>query len=239
MNIAAVTRFTAIAAALAVVATSCTTSTDGTGTAAAPGSTDATTSPSVAAPSTSRIAPRQQAPGGPAMTISDYLAQNGIEESPVGRGDPGAPIIDLPIPDGWEDAGDDTPEWAYAAIVYTGPGAAEYTPSIVALLSKLVGDVDPQALLQASAGEASNLPGWTPMSEGKLTTLGEFPAFQLGGTWVQNGVTKLAAQKTVVIPGRDGSWYVLQLNADGLENQIDIIGPATLAIDDQTTITPQ
>ena len=42
-------------------------------------------------------------------------------------------------PEGWEDAGADTPEWAYGAIVYTGPEAAEYTPSIVALVSKLTG----------------------------------------------------------------------------------------------------
>jgi len=31
---------------------------------------------------------------------------------------------------------------------------------------------------------------------------------------------------------------VLQLNADGLENQAEIVGGATTVIDDQTTITP-
>jgi hypothetical protein len=67
--------------------------------------------------------------------------------------------------------------------------------------------------------------------------LGEYPAYQLGGTWVQDGQTKVVAQKTVVIPGSDGL-YVLQLNADGLENQMDVIGAATDVIDEQTKITP-
>jgi hypothetical protein len=49
-----------------------------------------------------------------------------------------------PVPDGWETAGADTPDWAYGAIVYTGPEGAEYTLSIVALVSKLTGNVDPQ-----------------------------------------------------------------------------------------------
>ena len=59
----------------------------------------------------------------------------------------------------------------------------------------------------------------------------------MGGTWSQEGETKIVAQKTVVIPGADGL-YVLQLNADGLENQGEIVGAATDVIDEQTTITP-
>ena len=40
------------------------------------------------------------------------------------------------------------------------------------------------------------------------------PAFQLGGTWTQDGQTKIVAQKTVVIPGSDGL-YVLPSGAAG------------------------
>ncbi|ORB32072.1 LpqN/LpqT family lipoprotein [Mycolicibacterium parafortuitum] len=243
MKRSVVTWSAAVVAALALVVSGCG---SGSETSSSPASSPETTSSpasetstSTAPPSTARISPREQAPAGPAPTIADYIKENGIEESPVKRGDPGAPQIDLPLPEGWEDAGADKPEWAYSAIIYTGPEAAEYSPSIVALLSKLVGDVDPQAVLDAAAGEASNLPGWEPMNEGKMTTLGDYPAFQLGGTWVQDGVTKMAAQKTVVIPGGDGSWYVLQLNADSLESQLDVLGPATLAIDDETVITPR
>jgi len=153
------------------------------------------------------------------------------------RGDPGSPTIDLPFPEGWEDAGADTPEWAYGAIIYTGPEAAEYTPSIVALVSKLTGNVDPQRIIDLAGGELQNLPEYEGWNEGAVSTLGEYPAFQLGGTWVSDGQTKIVAQKTVVIPGADGL-YVLQLNADGTEDQADIVSSATDAIDSETTITP-
>ena len=62
-------------------------------------------------------------------------------------------------------------------------------------------------------------------------------AYQLGGTWSQDGETKIVAQKTVVIAGADGL-YVLQLNADGLENQGDIVGAATNVIDDRRPSLP-
>jgi hypothetical protein len=86
-------------------------------------------------------------------------------------------------------------------------------------------------------GELNNLPGWKAMNEGEPSSLGEYAAYQLGGTWTRDGQTKIVAQKTVVIPGRDGL-YVLQLNADGLEDQAEIVGSATNVIDEQTKITP-
>ena len=63
------------------------------------------------------------------------------------------PTINLPVPEGWEPAGEDTPDWAYGAILYTGPEAAEYTPSIVALVSKLTGNADPQKIIDLAPGE--------------------------------------------------------------------------------------
>ena len=84
------------------------------------------------------------------------------------------------MPDGWEPAGEDTPEWAYGAIVYTGPEAAEYTPSIVALVSKLTGNVDPQTIIDLAPGELQNLPGWSAMNEGEVSTLGDYPAYPAG-----------------------------------------------------------
>ena len=228
----------AVAAALAIVLSGCgssTTTAPSTSTSASTGSS-ATTS-AKAAPSTPKVAPRQEDKTGPNPTIASYIQQNNIQETPVKKGDPGSPTIDLPVPDSWEPAGSDTPDWAYGAIVYKGPEGQEYTPSIVALLSKLTGNVDPQKIIDLAPGELQNLPGWKAMNEGEVSSLGQYPAYQLGGTWTQDGQTKIVAQKTVVIPGSDGL-YVLQLNADGLENQADIVGTATTAIDDQTKITP-
>jgi hypothetical protein len=231
------TGIAAISAAFAIVLSGC-----GSDSKTAPSTsseTSKTTSSKTtkAAPSTKpRVAPRDEDAAGPNPTIATYIQQNNIQETPVKRDDPGSPTIDLPVPEGWEPAGEDTPEWAYGAIIYTGPEAGEYTPSIVALVSKLTGNVDPQKVIDLAPGELNNLPGWKPLNEGSTSTLGEYPAYQLGGTWVQDGQTKVVAQKTVVIPGSDGL-YVLQLNADGLEDQIDLIGAATDVIDSQTKIT--
>ena len=237
MRSTAITGAATLAATLALVLTGCGSDTKSEpSTSASESTTTSSATSAKAAPSTAKVAPRNEDAAGPNPTIASYIAENNIQETPVRRGDPGAPTIDLPFPEGWEDAGADTPEWAYGAIVYNGPEAAEYTPSIVAIVSKLTGNVDPQAIIDLAPGELQNLPGWTAMNEGETSTLGEYPAYQLGGTWESEGQTKLVAQKTVVIPGPDGV-YVLQLNVDALESQADVVGPATMAIDEETKIT--
>ena len=131
-------------------------------------STTTTTTSAKAAPTTTaKVAPRDEDAAGPNPTIASYIAENNIQETPVKRGDPGAPTIDLPIPEGWEPAGENTPEWAYGAIIYTGPEAAEYSPSIVALVSKLTGNVDPQKIIDLAPGELQNLAGWKASNEGR------------------------------------------------------------------------
>jgi Probable lipoprotein LpqN len=113
----------------------------------------------------SKVAPRATVPG-PNPRIASYIQQSGITDTPVHCGDPGAPTINLPIPDGWADAGHDTPGTAYWAIIDNGPEAAKYTPSIVATVSKLVGDVDQQKILDLAPGELKNLPGFQPKGDG-------------------------------------------------------------------------
>lgn len=175
---------------------------------------------------------------GPNYTIADYIADEGIVETPIYPGDPGAPQIVLPFPDGWEDAGDQTPEWAYGAIIYTGPESADYTPSMIAIVSKLEGNVDPQKLIDYAAGEVQNLPGYAPVGEGTTSTLAGFPAYQISGTYTgEDGMELVSAQKTAVIPGSDGL-YILQINVDGTSDQLDLLASATETVDNDTTITP-
>jgi Probable lipoprotein LpqN len=199
-------------------------------TSKATSSASSTTSSSKAAPTTSAQA------AGPNKTIVDYIKENGIVESPVHRGDPGSPTIDLPFPPGWEDAGNRTPEWAYAAILSTDPAFAQDPPTIIALVSKLAGNVDPAKVLEFAPGEIRNLPGYEGATEGSPSSLGGFDATQVGGTYTKNGAKRAIAQKTVVIPGQDGL-FVLQLNADGTEDQMGALMEATGVIDEQTTIT--
>jgi hypothetical protein len=105
----------------------------------------------------------------------------------------------------------------------------------VATVSKLVGNVDQQKLLDLAAGELNNLPGFKAMGDSSTTTFANFAASQLGGTWTQGGQTKAIAQKTVVIPG-SGGVYLLRLSADCLDNEIDQALPATITIDEKATI---
>jgi hypothetical protein len=193
--------------------------------------TSATTTTTEAAPTTTAQA------AGPNYTIVDYIRDNGIVETPVHRGDPGSPTIDLPFPPGWQDAGPKTPEWAYGAILFTDPAMAEDPPTIIALVSKLTGNVDPAKILEFAPGEIKNLPGYEGAEAGNPSTLGGFDATEIGGMYTKDGVKRAIAQKTVVIPGQDGL-YVLQLNADGREDQLGPLLDATAAIDEQTTITP-
>jgi hypothetical protein len=186
----------------------------------------------------SKAAPTSSAPAAvPNKTIVDYIKENGIVESPVHRGDPGSPTIVLPFPPGWEDAGSRTPGWAYAAIVSSDPAMAQDPPTIIALVSKLTGNVDPAKILEYAQGEIKNLPGYDGAAEGSPSTLAGFDATQIGGTYTKDGVKRAIAQKTVVIPGQD-ALYVLQLNADGTEDQMGALMDATSVIDEQTTITP-
>jgi Probable lipoprotein LpqN len=170
-------------------------------------------------------------------TIATYIQENNIQESPVKDGTPGAPTVDLPVPDGWEPAGDKTPENAYGAIVYKGTDAGDPPPRIIAIFSKLTGDVDPQQILDLAPGELNNLPGFKETG-GTTATLGEYPAYQLGGSYTdKDNVAQVIQQKTVVIPAEDGL-FVLQLNAYAGDADSQILNAATDEIDQKTTITP-
>ncbi len=192
---------------------------------------ETTTSATSEAPTTSAQA------GAPSYTIADYIRDSGIVETPVQRGDPGSPTLDLPMPPGWTDADAQKPQGSYGMIASTDPAFAADPPTIVAIMSRLTGDVDPAKILEFSSGEIKNLPGYEGAENGSPSELGGFDASQIGGTYMKADVKRAIAQKTVVIPGQDGL-YVLQLNADGTEDQLGALMDATSVIDEQTTITP-
>jgi hypothetical protein len=207
----------------------------------------ATSSSASSAPSSSTASPSSPAPtsasstpaAGTNPTIADYIKESGITETPIKRGDADAPTVDLPTPPGWADAGAKTPAGAYSAIVFTDPSMAADPPSIVAIMSKLTGNVDPAKIFQYAPGELKNLPGYESAGDGGDAKLGGFDAYQIGATYTNNGAKRLIAQKTVVIPAKDGNGiFVLQLNASGTEDQIGPLMDATSQIDEKTTITP-
>jgi hypothetical protein len=95
----------------------------------------------------------------------------------------------------------------------------------------------PWRLVCAVPVSSTGLPPGVGTACSRSSWVCEYPAYQLDGTWTQDGQTKIVAPKTVVVPGSDGL-YVVQLNADGLENQAEIVCAATDLIDKQTKITP-
>jgi hypothetical protein len=223
--------------AIAVVALGLALAGCGSDTKSAPSSSASSSSSSKSSSAkSSSAAPSTPAQAGKNETIADYIKESGITETPVKRGDPGTPTLDLPIPEGWADTGAKTPEYAWGAIVSTDPAMASDPPSIVALMSKLTGDVDPAKIIEYAPGELKNLPGFEG-GDGNTSTLGGFDAYQIGGSYVKDGAKRMIAQKTVVIPS-NGDVFVLQLNADGLEDQMGPLMDATSQIDEKTTITP-
>jgi hypothetical protein len=223
-------------AAIAVVAMGLALAGCGSDTKTAPSSSASSSSASSSSTKSSSAAPSTSAQAGKNETIADYIKENGITETPVKRGDPGSPTVDLPVPEGWADAGAKTPEYAWGAIVFSDPAMAADPPSIVALMSKLTGNVDPAKIIEYAPGELKNLPGFEG-GDGNTSTLGGFDAYQIGGTYVKDGAKRMIAQKTVVVPGQGGT-FVLQLNADGTEDQMGPLMDATSVIDEKTTITP-
>lgn len=208
------------------------------------GSDAKTESESSAAETTSSAAAAEETSTGAAapadaanLTIAQYIQQNGITEAQVKRGDPGTPSVNLPTPPGWIDAGPSTPEWAWSQIVYTDPSMPPPPPTITAILSKLTGDVDGAKVLQYAPNELKNLPEYNGGNDGEPGKFGGFDAVQVGGTYVKDGKTLLVAQKTTIIPADDGL-FVLQVNAEGTEEQMGPLMDATAALDQETTITP-
>ncbi|WP_284232610.1 envelope biogenesis lipoprotein LpqN [Mycobacterium antarcticum] len=234
MRASALTGVAAAATALAVVLSGCgsdtTTATSSSSSTSKSSSTESTTSKKP------KVSETTEQAAGPNPTIADYIKENDIQEIGVKMGDPAAPAVNLPVPDGWQPLSpEEAPEYAYGAIIYTGPEFEADPPNIVALMSKLTGNVDPQQIIDLAPGELNNLPDYKPGNEGENSTLGDYPAYVLGGTYTRDGATRFIAQKTVVIPAADGL-YVLQLNVDGPEAAGDVLAAATEKIDSDTTI---
>ena len=192
-------------------------------------STGTSTSTSTATSSATSTAPAS----GAKYTIADYIRDNKITETPVHRGDPG-PTIDLPLPPGWKVIEGNTGT-SYGGIVLAQPANPNDPPTIVAQVSKLTGDVDQAKLIQYASGDLQNLPGYDG-SAGNASALGGFAAWQLSGSYTKNGVKRIAAQKTVIIPAQ-GAVFVLELDADALDSDQGALMDGVNIIDDQTTIT--
>ena len=193
-----------------------------------------TTTSSAAASSTLAV---PDMPTGPNKTIADYINENKIIETPFNKDEPGAPVFDFPTPPDWALAGEKTPEWAYGAIVYQKPVNPEDPPFVLAIISKLTGDVDPAKILEFAPGLLQNLPGYEQDGDVEKTTLSGFDGVEFQASYLKGEERRYIAQSTVVIPGKDGAIFVLQLNADAPKDQGQVIRDAATVINAETKIT--
>ncbi|MGO9511662.1 MAG: LpqN/LpqT family lipoprotein [Mycobacterium sp.] len=193
--------------------------------------TKTSTSTSTSTSTTTSTTPGAQAH----KTIDDYVTENHITETPVHMGDPGSPVINLPMPPGWNKLDGAGP--SYGAIVLAQPADPNDPPSIAALVSKLTGNVDPAKILELAPGELQNLSGYDG-GNGTASTLSGFQAWQVRGSYTKLGKKRTAAQETVVIPvPAQNAVYMVQFNADSLDAESGPLIDATKVIDEQTTIT--
>lgn len=196
-------------------------------------SSSATTTTSTTTTTTSVEA----APAG--QTIGDYLDANDVEKAAAIPGVDGAPLIGLPTPDEWTEATDPEalPEGAYGAIVFNGPGSTpDAAPQVIAYLSKLTGTVDPDLLLALAPNELLSDGDFQSNGPGSRGQLAGYNSAQIAGSEDIEGAPNALAQKTVVIPGADGSTYLLQLNASSPVALQDTLFAALAQIDAETTI---
>ncbi|MCZ8377760.1 LpqN/LpqT family lipoprotein [Mycobacterium sp. CPCC 205372] len=169
-----------------------------------------------------------------AFTIADYIRENRIDETNIQRTTPGAPVITMPIPPGWSDAGPRRPAWAYSAIIRETPGNPE-PPTVTLLVSKLEGDVDAQRLLEYAPNELKNLPGYES-GGGRKGQLDGLDSVHVRGTFLRDGLRRDIAQTTALVPSPNGL-FVLQINADVAEPQRQVLDEVMGAIDTQTKIS--
>ena len=169
-------------------------------------------------------------------TLHKYIVDNDISEYPFRPEEPDTPKVDFPMPPVWSDAGDQTPEWAYGAIKYDKAVDPDDPPVVIAIASKLTGDVDPEKILEYAPGQLNELPEFTPIGEPEKDSLGGFEAIDYAGTYVWEGKKRIVGQQTIVVPGKDAV-YVLQLNGDALDGQQDVVLDAAKVIAEKTTIT--
>lgn len=176
------------------------------------------------------------APNPRTTTLHQYVVANKIAESRFKRNDPGTPVVDFASPPGWRNAGDRTPDWAYGAIVYDKPRNPGDPPFMIAIASRLTGDVDAAKVLEYAPTQLNELPGFEPRGEPTRSSFSGFEAMDYVGTFLGRGERRAIGQITIAVPG-NGALFVLQLNAVAPRGEEQVVIDAVKLIVEQTRIS--
>ncbi|WP_422745236.1 LpqN/LpqT family lipoprotein [Mycobacterium sp. WMMD1722] len=171
-------------------------------------------------------------------TIKNFIQDNGLVETVLHPGDPGAPTVTMPLPPGWVDAGADTPQWAWSAMYLNDPALLPDPPNIVTIVSKLTGPGDLGRVLFYAPGELKAKTAYRGTNGTPLRVSG-FDGIQMEGSFLreQDNSRRAIEQTTVVFPAPDGV-YVMQINADSSEANANLLEQAMQTVNTQTVITP-
>ncbi len=203
--------------------------------------TSATSSAASSSAETTTSAAAETSAAAPAdtQTVGEYLAANGVTETIVKAGEPGVPMLDLPMPDGWESVPEaNLPKDSYGAIYLKAAEGTPNMPAIIASMERLEGGTfDVAKILELVPNAVVKLPEWSGPAVGTPSELGGFEAVAIAGTAVIDGAPTFVARKGVVIPGPEHT-YLLGLDAQGPVEQQQALLDAMAVIDEGTTITP-
>lgn len=173
-------------------------------------------------------------------TVGEYLTANGVSQTIVKAGEPGVPVVDLPMPDGWESIPEsDLPQDAYGAIYLTESKGTPNPPAIIARMARLDGGTfDVTEILTLSPNAVTRLPGWDGPTTGTPSELDGNAAVNIAGNATVEDAPGFVARKTVVIEGPQNT-YVLALDAQSAVDQQPAVLDAMRTIDAGTTINPR
>ena len=207
------------------------------------GDSESTSSSETSAPSetseASETTETSAAAAADTQTAGEYLTANGVTQIIVKPNEPGVPMVDLPMPEGFEPIPDaDLPQDAYGAIFLTAAQGTPNPPAIIARMARLEGGTfDIAKILELSPNAVTRLPGWDGPAAGEPSELSGFEAMAIAGNATVDGAPTFVARKTVVIPGAQNT-YLLAFDAQGPVDQQQALLDAMVAIDEGTTITP-
>ena len=198
-----------------------------------------TTSAATGSPETTDTPEPTDAAAMDRQTVGEYLIAGGVSQTIVKANEPGVPVVDLPMPDGWESIPEsDLPQDAYGAIALSAAKDSPNPPVIIARMARLDGGTFEVAkILELSPNAVTRLAGWDGPTTGTPSELDGSAAVDIAGNATIDDAPGFVARKSVVIEGPQNI-YILALDAQGPADQAPAMLEAMGVIDDGTTINP-
>ncbi|MBF6171264.1 LpqN/LpqT family lipoprotein [Nocardia blacklockiae] len=149
------------------------------------------------------------APTGPEqlLTLAEYLAAAEVTVESVAPATPGAPVVTIGVPAGWQQM----PAENFAGTYGVWAQAPEngWADNAVVLVARLSRPVDPETLLACGFTDARRLPEWTELDT-HTGRFGGHPSAAITGTYTVAPLTLWAYNRYTLIDNETGS-YLVQL----------------------------